>query len=58
MDNRFELVQAEGFGFSKSGICRILLDTETGVHYLAWQSGYAGGITPLLGPDGRPVIKK
>ena len=33
-----------------------IVDTETGVHYLTWQSGYAGGITPLLGADGKPVI--
>lgn len=32
------------------------MDTQTGVHYLTWQSGYAGGITPLLGTDGKPVI--
>ena len=33
-----------------------IVDRQTGVHYLTWQSGYAGGITPLLGADGRPVI--
>ncbi|MGF9977295.1 DUF6440 family protein [Viridibacillus arvi] len=36
---------------------RILVDRETGIHYLFSWSGYAGGITPLLDKDGKPVIK-
>ena len=36
-------------------ITRILLDTETGVLYLEMASGYAGGITPLLDADGKPM---
>jgi hypothetical protein len=36
---------------------RIIVDRETGVHYLFSWSGYAGGITPLLDKDGKPVIK-
>ena len=36
----------------------ILVDKETGVHYLSWKSGYAGGITPLLDPEGNVVINK
>ena len=36
---------------------RVLVDTQTGVHYLSLElpSG-GGGVTPLLGPDGKPVI--
>ena len=34
----------------------ILVDKETGVHYLFAQSGYAGGLTMLLDSQGRPVI--
>ena len=30
-----------------SGMRQILVDGETGVNYLVWKSGYAGGITPL-----------
>lgn len=34
----------------------IWVDKETGVQYLFRQSGYAGGLTPLLDKDGKPVI--
>ncbi|WMJ23628.1 DUF6440 family protein [Paludicola sp. MB14-C6] len=34
----------------------IWIDRETGVNYLFHQSGYAGGLTPLLDRDGKPVI--
>jgi hypothetical protein len=36
--------------------CTIIVDKETGVNYLVWRSGYAGGITPLLDREGKPVI--
>lgn len=35
---------------------RILVDTETGVHSLQTAWGYAGGLTPLLDRDGKPVV--
>jgi len=35
---------------------RILQDKETGVLYLFYYSGYAGGLTPLLDRDGKPVV--
>ena len=34
----------------------IWADKETGVNYLFHTSGYAGGMTPLLDRDGKPVI--
>ena len=34
----------------------IYVDRETGVNYLFAQSGYAGGLTPLLNADGTPVV--
>ena len=34
----------------------IWVDTETGVNYLFHFAGYAGGLTPLLAPDGSPVV--
>ena len=34
----------------------ILIDKETGVNYLFVEHGYAGGLTPLLDKDGKPVI--
>ena len=37
-------------------VVEILVDTETGVNYLFHKSGYAGGLTPLLDKDGKPVV--
>ena len=40
---RFVVIENEGSGFSNA--LQEIVDTQTGVHYLTWQSGYAGGIT-------------
>ncbi len=37
-------------------ITEIWVDRATGVNYLYHQAGYTGGLTPLLGPDGKPVV--
>ncbi len=51
---RFQTVYEESNFF---GVCvTILLDTVTGVPYLYTARGDAGGLTPLLGPDGKPTI--
>jgi hypothetical protein len=55
-DNRFEVVFRDGSSIREEGQRQILVDTETGVNYLVWRSGYAGGITPLLDREGKPVI--
>ncbi len=55
-DKRFEVVSQEDSGFSY--LRAILVDKETGVNYLFVQSGYAGGLTPLLDADGKPVVTK
>lgn len=34
----------------------IVMDVVTGVQYLYVAAGYGAGLTPLLGPDGKPVI--
>lgn len=57
-DKRFEVVFTDGSELKDSGARQILLDKETGVHYLIWKAGYAGGITPLLDSEGKVVIKK
>ncbi|WP_242862614.1 DUF6440 family protein [Clostridium colicanis] len=49
---RFEVIHKEG---SLSG-CKIMVDTETGVNYLFAWDGYAGGLTPLLDKEGKPII--
>nr|WP_255294898.1 DUF6440 family protein [Bacillus sp. AFS041924] len=51
-ENRFNVIYKEG---KLSGI-KILEDKETGVQYLFSWDGYAGGLTPLLDRDGKPVV--
>ena len=36
----------------------IWVDKTTGVNYLWIDSGYSGGLTPLLGADGKPVVTR
>ena len=36
----------------------ILVDRQTGVNYLFVASGYAGGLTPLLDREGKPIISR
>ncbi len=38
------------------GVTEIWVDKETGVNYVFHTSGYAGGMTPLLDRDGKPII--
>ncbi len=52
LGNRFITVLREGSVFSEDGIRTIIMDKETGVQYLVWKSGYAGGITPLMNSEG------
>lgn len=56
-EKRFEVVFKDGSEMKEEGVRQILADTETGVHYLAWKSGYGAGITPLLDSNGKPIIK-
>ncbi len=51
-NNRFEKVYSQG----TLEAVEIWVDKETGVNYLYRQSGYSGGLTPLLGKDGKPVV--
>ncbi|OOM71076.1 hypothetical protein CLPUN_50680 [Clostridium puniceum] len=51
-NERFNVILKEG---TMSG-CKIIVDKETGVNYLFSWDGYAGGITPLLNQEGKPVI--
>ena len=53
-EKRFIIVDKQGSGLTSA--LQEIVDRQTGVHYRPWQSGHAGGITPLLGADGRPVI--
>ncbi len=51
-NDRFEKVYTQG----SLNVIEIWVDKETGVNYIFRQSGYAGGMTPLLDRDGKPVI--
>ena len=51
-EKRFVKIYTDG----AFGGCEIWVDTQTGVNYLFHRSGYAGGLTPLLDREGRPII--
>ena len=51
-EKRFEQVYTQGV----LQTVQIWVDRETGVNYLFVSSGESGGLTPLLGRAGRPVI--
>ena len=51
-DKRFVKVYSQG-GMSNT---EIWVDKQTGVNYVYHQSGYAGGLTPLLDAQGNVVV--
>ena len=51
-NDRFEKVYSQW----TMNVMEIWVDRETGVNYIFHASGYAGGMTPLLDRDGKPVI--
>ena len=52
--NRFEKVYIQG----AIEVMEIWVDTETGVHYVFHRNGNAAGFTPLLDPEGKPVVTR
>ena len=52
MDKRFEKTYTQG----SLNVMEVWVDKETGVNYLFHACGNAGGMTPLLDRDGKPVI--
>lgn len=53
-NERFEIIHQEGNGLTKPQFM-VLMDTATGVQYLYVQSGYSGGVCPLVDRDGGPL---
>lgn len=51
-NDRFERVYSQG----TMNVMEIWIDRETGVNYVFHAAGYAGGMTPLLDRDGKPVV--
>lgn len=56
-EKRFDISLRENLGVIKEQTV-ILVDTETGVNYLFVSQGYAGGLTPLLDENGKPIVTK
>ena len=54
MAGRFERVDTETVSFAITS--HVIVDKETGVNYLFVSKGYAGGLTPLLDRDGKPIV--
>mgnify|MGYP004544625559 FL=1 len=52
MEKRFVKIYSDGL----MTVSEIWVDTQTGINYFFHQSGYAGGLTPRLDRDGKPVI--
>lgn len=50
--DRFEIVYSQG----TLNIMEIWVDKVTGVNYLYHHTGSAGGLSPLLDRDGKPII--
>ena len=51
-EKRFQRIYKQG----AMDVIEIWVDTETGVNYIFHQSGYAGGLTPLLDREGKVVV--
>lgn len=51
---RFEKVYRQGV----VNVVEIWVDRETGVNYIFHRDGYAGGLTPLLDKDGKPIVTR
>ena len=50
--DRFVKIYSQGV----TNLTEIWVDKETGVNYVFHAGGYAGGLTPLLDENGKPVI--
>ena len=55
-EKRFVHLSREGSAFDVQK--DIIVDRETGVHYLLVHSGYGIAVTPLLNADGTPIVHK
>lgn len=56
--DRFIKQYKQGSTLKDIGVTEIWVDRETGVSYLFHKDGYSGGLTPLLGMDGKPIVTK
>ena len=55
--NRFVKMYRQGvIDKGELDVVEIWVDTKTGVNYMFTTMGNAGGLTPLLDKDGKPVV--
>lgn len=54
MEKRFVKIYSDGV----VSTTEIWVDIQTGVNYLFHTSGSAGGLTPLLDREGKPVLSR
>lgn len=52
VEDRFQRVYKQGI----TTVMEVWVDRETGVNYLWHSTGHAGGMTPLLDREGKPII--
>lgn len=53
---RFKIDKVDYGSVEFGTMAKIIVDQKTGVNYLFVTSGQAGGLTPLLDKDGKPVV--
>ncbi|WP_394863255.1 DUF6440 family protein [Paraclostridium bifermentans] len=51
-NKRFVTIYEDGWNQTN----KIIVDTQTGVHYFYSSAGSSGGVTPLLDKEGKVVI--
>ena len=56
-EDRFVIVKTEGNGLTSANR-QVIVDRETGVNYLFFHDGYAGGLTVLVDPEGKPLVTR
>ena len=57
-EERFEVIFRDGSQLKDEGVRQILVDKETGVNYLCWNSGFGASITPLLDSKVKVIVTK
>lgn len=54
-EDRFVVEKSEGNGLTSANR-QVIIDKETGVNYLFFHDGYAGGLTVLVDAMGKPLV--
>ena len=54
-EDRFVIIESEGNGLTSANR-KVIVDRVTGVNYLFFHDGYAGGLTVLVDAMGKPLV--